>query len=185
MIMRVDPRTLFNKTFVGALVGFGLGLVQACIVPTGSRDRPVPYHHPKKQKRCTLDTLGMDKEPPFDSMALTVMLWKLHDLLAVDVTVSSSANRQYNVICHRFQRFFLVWNRMRELVEDPRARSSLLLRLRRCGTELLQSIAHMEKHIWNAREIEEIMRAVSALHEFVTRVLAQNEKDAALRNIRQ
>ena len=152
---------------IGAVFGGCLGAVSASLYRLPEEEIRIVYEHPVNGKTHAVDTLGLDKD-----MEVTIMVMRLGKLLQVDPTVNMSARAQFNVICHRLQRFYGLLKRYHSQPSCVRFR----LELRETGTRLLTSLARMEEEVWSAREIEEIMRVVAFVQEVVTKTLLSTEK---------
>lgn len=162
-------REIAKKTLFGAAVGGTIGILQSVMVRSApSRGQPV-YQHPKRRVMCTLDTFGLEGDEP-----ITHMMWRLYDTLNKDVTTRHTALNQYNVLMYNMQHFFAQWRQFEEQKHVVRYR----LLLREAGVRLLSSLTAMEKHVWDAREVGEVMRIITFVHRFVTDALSMADKKA-------
>jgi hypothetical protein len=109
-----------------------------------------------------LDAFGLDRD---DGMA--VMLNRLWRTLRIDGSVDPEGLAQMNVVCYCAQRFFVLWRRHLQQPSFLRHR----LEVRDQGTRLLTSLSHMEKIVWSAREVDEVMRIVADVQDGVRQTL--------------
>lgn len=150
----------------GAVIGACMGVASACITHTPPEDlRPV-FRHPTKGLRH-LDTFALDRD-----REASIMTKRLFHLLSIDPSVPQSALSQYHVLAYQLQKFFVLWKRYLERTHSTRHK----VEWRSQGIRLIKSLKQMENHVWAARELEEIMRVVVFLQDFVTTQLLLHEK---------
>lgn len=164
----VFPYLLTGASY-GALIGSGLGLVRAVL------HRPVAlpvvtYQHPRTKRTHTLDALGLDDEK---NQFVVTFLARLGDLLQIDPTVCQPlCMEQYSLVVYHTQHFFATLVRYRSQPETVRYK----VNLRDAGLRVIRSLGHFEKLVWNAREVENIMRLVTELQTIVQETLLLADK---------
>jgi hypothetical protein len=149
----------FQYAAMGAVMGGCLGGLAEAL-----KARKVPvkveYIHPTKKKPRVLYTFGLCQEIP-------AMLERLWGILRIDPSIDQNATKQMHVICHRAQRYFVLWREHLRCPNELRPR----LELRDQGTRLMTSLGHMENVVWSGREVEEVMRIVHHIQGLITTTL--------------
>lgn len=162
LLTRGLARGAFLGTGLGALVGLGSAL---CYSFCKVQEPKVVYQHPKTGRSRTLDMMTHEGDSN-----LTSLLARLWTLLCVDPTAQPAARDQFHVIVYRLQRF------VARLEALPLGGVRARVEMRDEGVRLLRSLGHMERVVWDAREVEEILRIIGHAESFVTNTMLAHDR---------
>jgi len=103
---------------------------------------------------------------------MSTLMARLAEVLEVDPSVCSEAQEQYHRVAYHLQHFFVCLLRYRG---DPGVVRNRV-NLRDAGLRTLRALGQFERLVWNAREINTIMRIVTDLQNVVQEIALAAER---------
>ena len=143
----------------GAFMGLGLGTITGVMgMFNHSTEVSLTFQHPVTGEMVRVETFGLDG----DANVLGLLM-RAKRSMEFDPSIRPSALRQFIVILARVRNFYLS---LKYALADP-ASVKLRIRARKAATSASQSITNLESHIWDSREIENILGSLAQVQTVI------------------